>query len=167
MWALPYVSPPGQLHLLHPNSKTPRAVSANSQPPQNDVGGLGRTILTALQSNPKPITTTSTASIPNPNPMLKREEKKEEDGKQISGSDVLWAMQKAAAKKNRVSGKSKSKKKKMMMIMSREGLSSVSGHREEELAGDYSNVRPLCIKTEWGPKLDELEKSLQELYETK
>ncbi|KAM6600121.1 hypothetical protein CsatA_019730 [Cannabis sativa] len=165
MWALPYLSPPPQLHLLlHPNSKTktPRPVSANShQPPQNDVGGLGRTILTALNSNSnsKPTTTTT------PNPIPKREARSEEDETQISGSDVLWAMQKAAAKKNKLSGgkSMKKKKKKNMVIMSKGGLSSVDGDREEDLAG----VRPLCIKTEWGPKLDELEKSLRELYQTK
>ena len=152
MWALSYASPSGPLHLLIPKrTKTPRAVSANSQPPpQHEFGGLGRTILTALESNPKPINTKT------PQQKKPKREEEEEEGKQISGSDVLWAMQKAAAMKN------KSKKKKIS-----KGLSSMGGHREEDVAGDYSNVRPLCIKSEWGPKLDELEKSLQELYETK
>ncbi|PON76532.1 death domain associated protein [Trema orientale] len=159
MWALSYVSPPRPLPLLFPKpTKTPRAVSANSQPPRNDVGGLGRTLHKALESNPKPTNTQNPEQKRS-----KRVEEEEEEGKQISGSDVLWAMQKAAAKKNKRSDEGKRKKKKKIMIR---GLSSAGGHREE-VAGDYSNVRALCIKSEWGAKLDELEKSLEELYETK
>ncbi|PON75494.1 death domain associated protein [Parasponia andersonii] len=161
MWTLSYVYPPRPLPLLFPKpTKTSRAVSANSQPPRNDVGGLGRTLHKALESNPKPTNTQNPEQKRS-----KRVEEEEEEGKQISGSDVLWAMQKAAAKKNKlsVSGESKSKRKKKIMIR---GLPSAGGHREE-VAGDYSNVRALCIKGEWGAKLDELEKSLEELYETK
>lgn len=142
-----YVSQPIRCH-SHPLIPRTRlrpslglAVSANSQPPDQDIGGLGHTILTAIDSNTKP-----TIPIPNPDD--------EEEGRQISGSDVLWAMQKAAAHKK------KKNKKKMNKI--RKGSSS----QDEEVAMDYSNIRPLCIKSEWGGRLDELEKRLQELSET-
>ncbi|KAF3439800.1 hypothetical protein FNV43_RR18078 [Rhamnella rubrinervis] len=149
MWAVSCVSQPIPYH-SHPLIPRIRhrpplclAVSANSQPPGQDIGGLGHTILTAIDSNTKP-----TIPIPNPDD--------EEDGRQISGSDVLWALQKAAAHKK----KKKKNKKKMNKI--RKGPSS----QDEEVAMDYSNIRPLCIKSDWGGRLDELEKRLQELSET-
>lgn len=152
MWATSIGSPPGPCHSLIPKPTKPPlrlspfaiSVSFNTEPPDQDVGGSGQTILTAIDSNTKPT-----------NPIEKQEEG-EEEGRQISGSDVLWAMQKAAAHKNRASGmKTKNKKKK------RKGLSS--SHVEEEVAMDFSNVRPLIINSEWGGRLDELEKRLQEL----
>ncbi|KAF5731994.1 hypothetical protein HS088_TW18G00681 [Tripterygium wilfordii] len=81
--------------------------------------------------------------------------------RQLKGLDVLWAMQKAAAEKNKLSGGSGRKNKR------RKGLSSSEGSDREEDDVDYSNVRPLCIKEEWGVRLDELEKRLQELSENK
>eukprot|EP00257_Ricinus_communis_P021784 XP_015581341.1 uncharacterized protein LOC8266306 [Ricinus communis] len=89
------------------------------------------------------------------------EEKQKERGavtNQLSGIDVLWAMQKAAAEKNRTSNSKRNRK--------RDGLISASGQKEKEKekdAVDYSNVRPLCIKSDWGPRLDRLEKRLNEL----
>ncbi|TXG63092.1 hypothetical protein EZV62_010086 [Acer yangbiense] len=133
MWA---VSPiPITPFLSKPNRPTFRPLLRNlwrSIPPQNDnvhgeeIGGLGDTILTNL-SNPDP--------------------------KQLSGSDVLWALQKAS------SAKKKKKNKK------RRELSSADSRREEDEDDvvDYSNVKPLSIKTDWAVKLHELEKRLQEL----
>ncbi|KAK6285859.1 hypothetical protein POUND7_012038 [Theobroma cacao] len=78
---------------------------------------------------------------------------KQEEGKEISGSDVLWALQRAAAQKT----KAKRKKK---------GLASSEASRRDKDGIDYSNVRPLEIKGEWSLKLDELEKRLRELEQT-
>ncbi|XWS76819.1 hypothetical protein CRYUN_Cryun01aG0210200 [Craigia yunnanensis] len=78
---------------------------------------------------------------------------KQEEGKEISGSDVLWALQRAAAQKK----KAKRKKK---------GLASSDASRSEKDGIDYSNVRPLEIKSEWSLRLDELEKRLHELEES-
>ncbi|XP_017985069.1 PREDICTED: uncharacterized protein LOC18613905 [Theobroma cacao] len=78
---------------------------------------------------------------------------KQEEGKEISGSDVLWALQRAAAQKT----KAKRKKK---------GLASSEASRRDKDGIDYSNVRPLEIKGEWILKLDELEKRLRELEQT-
>lgn len=130
-------------------------VSAKSQPqPDQDVGGLGRSILTKLKSNPKPA---SFIAVPK-----QKKQKQEEGSRQISGSEVLFAMQKAAAKKSK-----ESRKKKTNTRGGPEVLSSVGRYREEEEEEeedvDYSKVRPLCVKSDWGTRLDELEMRLQEL----
>ncbi|KAH7578104.1 hypothetical protein ACOSP7_000750 [Xanthoceras sorbifolium] len=148
MWAVSAI--PTTPFLSKPNRPCFRPVLprnlARSLPPQNDddygedIGGLGHTILINLSSTS--------------NPLPKRLKQKQGEGKQLSGSDVLWALQKAAAKK-----KTKNKK--------RRELSSADGHRgerdDDEDVVDYSNVKPLCIKSEWAVKLDELETRLQEL----
>ncbi|KAM1612226.1 hypothetical protein TB1_000961 [Malus domestica] len=148
MWAVSYPPPPPPSQPLIPKPPPTYpirlSIVAKSQPPSQDLGGLGRSILTKLKSNP--------------NPKLQGKQKQdEEDKKVISGSDVLSAMQRAAAKKNRESVK---KKKKAPPSSS----SSYAGsHREEEGVDEYGNVRPLCVKSEWGSRLDELGKRLKEL----
>lgn len=127
-------------------------VSAKSQPqPDQDVGGSGRSILTKLKSNPKPA---SFIAVPQ------KKQKQDEVSRQISGSEVLFAMQKAAAKKSK-----ESRKKKTNTRGGPEVLSSVGRYREEEEEDDvdYSKVRPLSVKSDWGTRLDELEMRLQEL----
>ncbi|OMO64205.1 hypothetical protein CCACVL1_21951 [Corchorus capsularis] len=81
----------------------------------------------------------------------------EEEGKEISGSAVLWALQRAAAKK-----KNSKRKKKGLASSS----SSSDASRREKESINYSNVRPLEIKSQWSLKLDELEHRLQELENT-
>ncbi|KAL4361003.1 hypothetical protein GQ457_04G030290 [Hibiscus cannabinus] len=81
---------------------------------------------------------------------------KQEDGKEISGSDVLWALQRAAAQKK----KAKIKKKASTST----STSSEVSHREKNSI-DYSDVRPLEIKSEWTLKLEELENRLQHLLQ--
>jgi len=66
----------------------------------------------------------------------------------ISGSDVLWALQKRA-----------STRKKMI----KKEYESSSAEPKSPL--DYTDVRPLCINHHWAPKLDELEKRLRHLSE--
>ncbi|GLU00877.1 hypothetical protein SLE2022_182140 [Rubroshorea leprosula] len=80
-------------------------------------------------------------------------EQKQEEGRDISGSDVLWALQRAAAQKKKL------KKKKQ------KEPSPTARHMEKKTV-DYSNVKPLQIKREWGVKLDQLEKRLKQLDET-
>lgn len=96
-----------------------------------------------------------------------KEEKryKEEDGeeeRQVSGSSVLWAMQRAAAQKKKVSGMKKNKEKRGASP----SLVPLGSDKEEEVGVDYNKVRPLCIKSDWGLRLDELDKHLKELSET-
>lgn len=78
---------------------------------------------------------------------------------------MLWALQKAAAKKNKASGnKNKNNKKKKSGAV---GLSSKAGRGEEAAVDYYDNVRPLRVKIEWSAKLDDLENRLRELSHSK
>ncbi|BFG22254.1 hypothetical protein CerSpe_085280 [Prunus speciosa] len=162
MWAVSYLPPPTPpCHPLVRNLNKPPlnlkslSVSARSQPPGQDLGGLGHSILTKLKSNHKPTT-----------PILSKQKQKQkqrqnQEGKQIiSGSDVLFALQKAADKKSREIGK---KKKKANVSSSSSSSSYLGSHREEEGVDEDGKVRPLCVKGEWGDRLDELEKRFQEL----
>lgn len=160
MWAVFPATP--RLCLL------PLTISGNSQPARHrpkppgndavttkDIKGLGHTILTALNSshpssNPDPI-----PERPKQGKHKQSKQKQEEDGRQISGSDVLWALRRAAAQKKATSENKKMKKQK--------GVSSSVGGRREEDGVDYSKARPVCVRSEWGVRLDELEKRLQEL----
>ncbi|KAJ4728037.1 Death domain associated protein [Melia azedarach] len=154
MWAVspipsaPFLSTPTRQSLLRSLSR--------SNPPKNDgdgayhedMGGLGHRHTHLTNLNP---------STRNSIPVSKRQKQKKADGKQLSGSDVLWALQRAAAMKRE---NKKSKK--------RREVSSANTYREDKNEDDdvdYSNVKPLCIKAEWAAKLDDLEKRLQELSE--
>ncbi|KAM3746655.1 hypothetical protein ACB098_06G217700 [Castanea mollissima] len=166
MWALSQTTPSLPHHtIISPKLllPLPLTISANSQPrrhqskpprndavPTKDIKGLGHTILevTALNST-------------TPNPIPKQQQKQEGEGRQISGSDVLRALQRAAAQKNEFSRSKKMKSKKMKKSNTMGISSSV-----EEGSLDYSKVRPLRIKGEWGVRLVELEKRLQELSDT-
>jgi hypothetical protein len=167
MWAVFPATPRLCLLPLTPSGLT---ISANSKPARHrskppgndavttkDIKGLGHTILTALNSshptNPDPI-----PEQPKQGKRKQAKQKQEEEGRQISGSDVLWALQRAAAQKKATSGSKKMKKQKGVS-------SSAGGHREED-GVDYSKARPFCVRSEWGVRLDELEKRLQELSET-
>ncbi|GAU13696.1 hypothetical protein TSUD_348000 [Trifolium subterraneum] len=115
------------------------SVSATSSLPQrrhrqnvtkeHQVGELGNALMANLESNSK---------------------------HQISGSDVLWALQRANNRKKIT--------KKKEHQRGRESSSTVS--RMEQTSVDYTNVRPLCINDHWGPKLDELENRLRDLSDT-
>ncbi|CAL9007561.1 unnamed protein product [Prunus brigantina] len=162
MWAVSYLPPPTPpCHPLVRNLNKPPlnlkslSVSAKSQSPGQDLGGLGHSILTKLKSNHKRTT-----------PILSKQKQKQkqrenQEGKQmISGSDVLFALQKAAEKKSREIGK----KKKKANVSPSSSSSYLGSHEEEEGVDDEDGkVRPLCVKSEWGDRLDELEKRFQEL----
>nr|ACU15476.1 unknown [Glycine max] len=98
---------------------------------------LGYTLLATLESNSTPIPKAA-----------------QEEG-EISGSDVLWALQRASARKN---------KKKNKKEHRRDSSSVVTP--TEETAVNYTNVRPLRINANWGSKLDEFDKRLRELSNT-
>ncbi|ESQ39317.1 hypothetical protein EUTSA_v10001667mg [Eutrema salsugineum] len=82
--------------------------------------------------------------------------------KEISGSDVLWAIQRATAQRKRSNADKKTKKKKITGVE----LSSSAGESTRDNGVDYSNVRPLKIKSDWGHRLDEFEKLLKEFQDT-
>ncbi|GJX11857.1 hypothetical protein Tco_0201716 [Tanacetum coccineum] len=72
-----------------------------------------------------------------------------EDANKISGSAVLLALQKASAVKT----SKKVKKKKVMM----------KKVNDENVGVDYSDVKELCIKSDWKERLDDLEIKLHHL----
>ncbi|XP_010506690.2 PREDICTED: uncharacterized protein LOC104783257 [Camelina sativa] len=115
-------------------------IPTKSQTPESEsIGGLGKNILLRTgDSNP---------SKPIP--------------KEISGSDVLWAIQRATAQKKRTNA---GKKKKLI----RRGveLSSSAGESTGDNGVDYSNVTPLRINSDWGHRLVEFEKLLNEFQNT-
>ncbi|CAN6565947.1 unnamed protein product [Malus baccata var. baccata] len=103
------------------------SVAAKSQPRSQDLGGLGRSVITKLKSNP--------------NPKLQGNQKQDEEGKKvISGGGCAFCHAESCGQEKRT-----------------------ERHREEEGLDEYGSVRPLCVKREWGSKLDELGKRLQEL----
>ncbi|CAH8266207.1 unnamed protein product [Arabidopsis lyrata] len=105
------------------------------------VGGLGQQILLRTADS-------------NPSKPIPKE-------KEISGSDVLWAIQRATAQRKRTNAG----KKKMKKIRGVE-LSSSAGESTEDNGVDYSNVAPLRIKSDWGHRLEEFEKLLKEFQDT-
>lgn len=107
------------------------------------VGGLGQRIL--LRSG---------ESNPNPN-------KPVPDEKEISGSEVLLAIQRATAQRKRSNADRMKKKKKRSVELS----SSASKSTGDNVV-DYLNVRPLRIKNDWGERVDEFEKLLKDLQDT-
>ncbi|CAJ1976029.1 unnamed protein product [Sphenostylis stenocarpa] len=72
---------------------------------------------------------------------------------EISGSDILWALQRASARKK------KTQKNKKELRREESSVATVP----ERPAVDYTNVRPLSINANWAAKLDDLEKRLREL----
>ncbi|KAL7121663.1 hypothetical protein ACP275_02G194500 [Erythranthe tilingii] len=75
--------------------------------------------------------------------------------RQLSGADVLMALQIVAAKK--------AKKKKEARDSSK-GRSNFN-NKERNRFQDFSNVRPLCIQPHWTDLLEELERRLEQLSE--
>ncbi|KAI8572903.1 hypothetical protein RHMOL_Rhmol01G0237100 [Rhododendron molle] len=153
------------------------AVSNKSQrppppPPQDEnypsakknFGGLGLSVLAAVKSNPQtkpfnnPPAQNNTAPIKtNPKQQQQQEEGKpigKEEERELSGSDVLLALQRASAQKI------KTKKR-------REYPPSSSSTKKRVAAAEvnYGDVRPICVKSEWITRVDELEKRLQELMD--
>ncbi|XP_057980222.1 uncharacterized protein LOC131166021 [Malania oleifera] len=116
-------------------------------------GGLGRVIFSASKSSGNSPYSKSTPPNPTPETELER---------QLRGSDVLWALRRAADEKKKIS--EAKKKKKEEEENERRGSSTSMGRREmEDSALDYREVRPLRIKSDWKTRLDELGKRLQEL----
>ena len=86
--------------------------------------------------------------------------------KKLSGLDVLRALEKATAQKM----KKKRKERDGSALSSRKVIGRGRGERREDneelVDYDKESVRPLSIKVDWGTRLDELEKRLQQLLDT-
>ncbi|KAL6005719.1 hypothetical protein ACLOJK_006290 [Asimina triloba] len=114
-----------------------------------DRGGVGRSILAALNPEEPP-----KAVEPPRSDVLRSDEESEEDSSSPSpslrGSDVLLALQRAAAQKLR-RGRKETK-----------GRPSRDGKSEDGFE-DLSNARPIEIRSDWVARLDEIERKLEEL----
>ncbi|KAF8106959.1 hypothetical protein N665_0129s0028 [Sinapis alba] len=129
------------------------SVSYSQAPPRNYDG-----IHLRLCNIPKKSQTSESAILlrstdSNPNKPIPKE-------KEITGADVLWAIQRATAQRKR-SNADRMKKKKMRSV---ELLSSASKSTGDN-GVDYINVRPLRIKSDWGQRVDEFEKLLKNLQD--
>ncbi|KAL1200280.1 hypothetical protein V5N11_009698 [Cardamine amara subsp. amara] len=80
--------------------------------------------------------------------------------KEISGSDVLWAIQRATERKRSYAGKKKTKK------IAGVEMSSSASESTGDNGVDDSNVRPLRINSDWVHRLEEFEKLLKEFQDT-
>ncbi|GMH22520.1 hypothetical protein Nepgr_024363 [Nepenthes gracilis] len=156
------------LHIVSAHSRRLHHPSSNSESSPGetgqDIGGLGHAVRNALQSSPQPVRS-KTYRTRSPNRQQeegKRKQsqpKQEDNGREISGADVLLALQRAGAQKSR------SKRKKKGHQTGDEGGGG-GGNKGGEDDADYSKVRPLCIKGDWGMRLEELEKRLQDFTDT-
>ncbi|KAJ8627041.1 hypothetical protein MRB53_020348 [Persea americana] len=120
------------------------------------MGGLAFSALSTLKSS----SSSSKSYTPrkhnnNNNKSSSSIEEKGPSSSPLSGSDVLLALQRAAADK--ASTKMGKKGKRMG---SKRG---VEQRPSPTAIADYSDVRPLNIRSDWGDRLDEMERLLQEL----
>ncbi|KAL8228829.1 hypothetical protein R6Q57_013729 [Mikania cordata] len=76
------------------------------------------------------------------------------NSEKISGSAVLLALQKASAHKT----SKKIKKKTIKNVKEDE-----NNRRKRDPIEDYNDVKPLCIKSDWKDRLDELETQIHQL----
>ncbi|XP_042505312.1 uncharacterized protein LOC122081947 [Macadamia integrifolia] len=124
--------------------------TAGQEEVAEEMGDVGQAVLAAFKSG-----------VPKPkNSRISRElggtdERRSAGGRTetaLSGSDVLLALQRTAE-----AGKVKGSRKRR-----KNGRGGVA---QEEDAMDYSSVRPLNINRDWGVKLDNLERRLQDLLQ--
>eukprot|EP00262_Sarcandra_glabra_P001444 TRINITY_DN1154_c0_g1_i1.p1 TRINITY_DN1154_c0_g1~~TRINITY_DN1154_c0_g1_i1.p1 ORF type:complete len:171 (+),score=28.04 TRINITY_DN1154_c0_g1_i1:62-574(+) len=138
-----------------PHLPTPRDDAAE------EMGGLGFAVLTALDSNQPsrkasvivPLNESQHGSQSSSND--KRMSWKSEKGgvvkkeTSLSGLDVLMALQKkGSGQKGKRRGSPRATEK----------------GRGEEVVADYVDVRDISIRSDWGVRLDEMERRLKELH---
>ncbi|KAH7859727.1 hypothetical protein Vadar_004734 [Vaccinium darrowii] len=141
----------------------------NNNSARNNIGGLRLNVLTSLKSNPTAQSSAASIKTSNPKPKPKQQQEGksvEKEEKELSGSDVLLALQRASAQKI----KTKKQRKDYYPSSSSSTTGTNSGRRGinrvgEEANVNYGDVRPICVKNEWITRLDELEKRLQELMD--
>lgn len=167
--------PPERRFLALPVSAKMRHRRRRTTPPSieieddmEEIGGFRHAVLASLDSDPpskrpNPVVQADPETPPTtPSNTRRQRKQQQQESREMSGSDVLLALQRAAAQRNR------STRKKKEMQKGRES-SSVTGSKT---GGCYSSeeeeeeVRPICIKSDWAARLDELERRLGELADT-
>ncbi|XP_073123136.1 uncharacterized protein [Henckelia pumila] len=154
MWAL---LPPQPLKPWPPTTKPPPHRHSTAVQSSQEMGIFGRTVITALKSD-EPEERNGEKSKPKapqtpPPPQQRQESEDKQQQRQLSGADVLMALQRATSKKA---------KKPKATANSGGGKYDKSG-KKNEISTDFSNVRPLRIEAEWSHRLEELESRLQQL----
>ncbi|CAL0302192.1 unnamed protein product [Lupinus luteus] len=139
MWCVSHFLSPFHLPSLSLSPTTPLPRRRHRPITTHQIGNSGHTFLT---------------TVPIPNQKERKKEENEET--QISGSDILLALQKANSLK----------KKKRKVLSSVANSMEQKQHQQQQGGVDYNNVTPLSINNQWGVKLDELEKRLRELSDT-
>ena len=133
-----------------------RRFSVNAAGTNEAVSGLGLAVLGSIKSGP--------SKKLNPNPAQQQDEKpnkgrrKEEidTDKEVSGSDILRALQRANAKKLSI-------KKQQQQRLKNIGSSNLKKENDgKKKVVDYDKIRPITVKSDWVTRLDDLEKCLQE-----
>ncbi|KAI3444354.1 hypothetical protein Pfo_001019 [Paulownia fortunei] len=157
------------LPLQPPKPCPPNAISTTKPPPRRhsmaahniqnreEMGGLGQAVITALKSNEPQHqkAAKSKTETKSPPPAEKQELEEQQQLRQLSGADVLTALQRATAQK--------AKRKKEKRVTATGSKSRNNAARENQGTPYFSNVRPLCILPEWSNRLEELERILEEL----
>ncbi|KAK9122278.1 hypothetical protein Syun_019895 [Stephania yunnanensis] len=110
---------------------------------QEEISGVGRAVLTALNSDTPPQLPVSESVVEEAVP----------GAVTMRGSDVLMALERASVRKER-------KRKKRGVVAGGGGGSG--GDSGGGAAAESGEVRPVNVKSEWGKKLEELEWRLQE-----
>uniref|UniRef100_A0A5B7BZ87 Uncharacterized protein n=1 Tax=Davidia involucrata TaxID=16924 RepID=A0A5B7BZ87_DAVIN len=176
MWAASPIPPRPWLWL-------PKIATASSKPPEprfalaltvsskfqrpRDIGGLGHALKSNTQQRKSIKPLGQTDNLPPPTNTTSDSRRPQQE-RQLSGSDVLLALQRATAKKlkkNRGDYYSSSASAPKNRRGGRDG-NGTEQEDEEDNNSDYSNVRPLCMKSGWSCHLDELESQLQQLLDS-
>ena len=116
------------------------------------MGGQGKAVPGGLGTGAKNTTNPGSNPQQGKKKANKEEPKKE---KEITGSDILRALQRVSARKAQISSNKK-------MQQRRTAPDSVNRTQNANRGVDYDKVRALTIKSDWATRLDELEKRLQE-----
>ncbi|CAK9143637.1 unnamed protein product [Ilex paraguariensis] len=135
-----------------------------------DMGNLGHAVAVAaafaLKSNPQNNTTSVNTFNSRPKPQQQKQLQSLVEQGELSGSDVLWALQKATAQKNMKKKRGFSSASLSASTRSRSRGRNSAKDQENEDSLDHGNVRPLCLKSDWSTRLHELDRRLQELIDT-
>ncbi|XP_023006674.1 uncharacterized protein LOC111499329 [Cucurbita maxima] len=162
MWAAFSTSPsPSCCRLPLPTRPLPTppvsAIYAKAQPPDTDADNATPNNSSSIKSFGHKILSAAKSTNPKSRSPIRKQESQLETAK-ISGLDVLRALQKAAAVKEKNRTRQVKEQKK-------DGPPPTEGSGSDNSEMNR-RVRPLRIKNDWGLRLTELEKRLQEISET-
>lgn len=158
MWAASLISGQPWASIIISSSPRQMCLPAPKFLNQKNTGAVGRAVLAAaFKSKPEPSHSGERVLEPQRESHIKASPQQQD--RQLSGTDVLRALQRASVEKAKLSWKQKKNNKK------RDIMTSGRGAAEQLALDDYTNsrIQALSIKSEWGVRLEELEMRLQEI----